>query len=123
MRSSRAARKRSGDLPRSKLCVTRKPLIVKKTKTPRRPRMPWLPLSTTSGSFFWLPSAIRKACENSTETAAARRRKSKFSYLATRGQRGSARGCSSPAPRLALDCGGKQGRENDRFGKIGRAHV
>src|SRR5260221_10593527 len=48
----------------------------------------------TSGSCAWVPAAIRKACENSTLSAAPSRRKSKLGYRATPDQRAARRRCS-----------------------------
>ena len=78
MRNARLARKRHGSPVSSKLCVTRKPLMAKKTKTPTRPRIDWLPVSQISGSWSCVPSAIRKECEKTTEAAATRRSASKL---------------------------------------------
>src|ERR1700730_3389082 len=83
MRSARLARKRSGEPVVSKLCVTRKPLMTKKTKTPTTPRTLWPPVSSTSGSLSWRPWLKRKAWEKMTEPAATRRSVSKLLLRST----------------------------------------
>src|SRR5205814_9784067 len=81
MRSARLARNRHASPVCSKLCVTRKPLIAKNTKTPTRPKIDWLPVNRISHSWSWVPSVIRKECEKTTEAAATRRNASKLFCL------------------------------------------
>src|SRR3954454_17936310 len=52
--------------------------MMKNTKTPTRPKTDWLPLSQTKGSLASVPSAIRKECENTTDSAASSRSASKL---------------------------------------------
>src|SRR5215831_10686044 len=81
MRNARLARKRQGSPVSSKLCVTRKPLIAKNTKTPTSPKIDWLPVSRISHSWSCVPSAIKNECEKTTAAAATRRSASKLFCL------------------------------------------
>src|SRR6266446_9270209 len=84
MRSARLARKRSGEPVASKLCVTRKPLITKNTKTPTTPSTDWPPVISISGSLSWRPWLRRKAWEKMTALAATSRSASKLLLLSTK---------------------------------------